>query len=692
MTEPVRPTVSVLIVNYNVKNYLLHAIDQVQSSDYDGLIEIIVVDNNSYDGSVMAIKENYPAVTVIANKTNAGFGKAINQAFAKSRGEYLLILNPDTIIENKTIDTLVSYLESHPEVGMAGPKILNADGSLQLACKRSFPTISVALPKLLGLSYLFPKSRWAGKYNLTYLDPDQIHAVDAISGSCMFVRRSLFAEIGGFDERFFMFGEDLDLCYRIHQRGYTIHYVPRTQIIHFHGESVKSAPFDSLQAFYDAMILFSEKHFSSGSKFLTRTGIRWGVRVRQFVSLIANSKSQILSVSFDAIAVLLAFALALPLRFPDYEPVYRTYGFIPGVYVVFWLLIGMLFQLYSRYILSYSRAILSTLSGFFIAVVFTYFFKQFAFSRLVIIVATIIIAILIPGWRIVFHYLMSRGRFHPIRDKHGILFTRRTLILGTDKESLRIAKHLLKRFDTGLNIIGFTDYKPKVEVDQLPAPFLGRIEEIRSIVQTHRIREIIFPTARFSSQEVLRVMDSTKDLRITYRMVPRNQDILLGKASIEEIGDYSFVNIEYTLFRRINWFLKRIFDFIFATVLVILLLPVLISLWSSRKQVVFLGLNHKRFTGYIFPKASSRFIRQLPLLFNVMKWEMSFVGSELRPIESGDEPEILCTPGLTGIQRLRHSNLSADDRQLLDHYYLQHQSFTLDMEILMKTLFSGQNA
>lgn len=683
------PVVSVLIVNYNVKNYLLHAIDQVQSSEYEGRIEIIVVDNNSYDGSVVALRENYSDISVIPNEFNVGFGKAVNQAYAVSSGDYLLILNPDTIIESTTIRKFVSYLEAHSQVGMVGPKILNADGTLQLACKRSFPSVSVALPKLLGLSYLFPRSRWAGKYNLSYLDPDEIHSVDAISGSCMFVRRPVFDEAGKFDERFFMFGEDLDLCYRIHQLGYDIHYLPTTQIIHFHGESVKSAPFDSLQAFYDAMILFSEKHFSSGNIFMTRIGIRWGVRLRHFISLLANSMSQIVSVSFDAIAVLLAFALALPLRFPDYEPVYRTYGFIPGVYVLFWLLIGTMFQLYSRFILSYSRAILSTLAGFFIAVVFTYFFKQFAFSRLVIIVATIIIAVLIPGWRILFHYFMSQGRFRPMKDKHSILFTRRTIILGTDKESIRIAKHLLKRFDTGLNIIGFSDYNPEVEVEKLPVPFLGRINDIRSIIQIYKIQEIIFPTARFSSREILRVMDATKDLRITYRMVPRHQDILLGKASIEDIGDYSFVNIEYTLFRRINWVLKRLFDITFSAVMILATAPILVGLWGSRQPVRYWNESQQEFTGYIFPGASSHFIRHLPLLLNILKGRMSFVGSPLDMVDGGDPPEILCRPGLTGIHRLRHSNLTADDRRLLDHYYLQHQSFTLDMEILVKTLFNG---
>ena len=209
--------VSVIIVSYNVRSYLAHAIDAILKSNYEKL-EIIVVDNHSYDGTCEYLNENYQDIEplfVISNSENVGFGKAVNQAFEVATGEYIMVLNPDTIIEENTISTLVEYLERNNKVGMVGPKILNADGTLQVACKRSFPTIKVALPKLLGLDRLFPRSRWAGKYNLTYLDSEKIHKVDAISGSCMLIKSKIFKEINGFDEKFFMFGEDLDLCKRM---------------------------------------------------------------------------------------------------------------------------------------------------------------------------------------------------------------------------------------------------------------------------------------------------------------------------------------------------------------------------------------------------------------------------------------------------------------------------------------------
>ena len=172
------PKVSVLIVSYNVKQYIIHCIVSINKSDYTGSIEIIVVDNNSFDGSLDAIKSKLKNVLCIQNDENIGFGKAINQAAKIASGEYYLILNPDTIIEEGTISTFINYLRENSIVGMVGPKIVNSDGSLQKGSKRSFPTIGIALPKLIGLDKLLPKSKWAGRYNLNYLNPDEIHKVE----------------------------------------------------------------------------------------------------------------------------------------------------------------------------------------------------------------------------------------------------------------------------------------------------------------------------------------------------------------------------------------------------------------------------------------------------------------------------------------------------------------------------------
>jgi len=678
--------VSVLIVSYNVKEYVNHAIDSILRSSIDNY-EIIVVDNHSFDGTVEYIEQYHPEVNVIANQENIGFGKAINQAEKVANGDYYLILNPDTVIQENTIETLLNYMEQNENVGMVGPKILNSDGTLQAACKRSFPTLKVAVPKLLGLDVLFPNSKWAGKYNLSYLDPDQINKVDAISGSCMFIRKELFQDLRGFDETFFMFGEDLDICFRIWQAGFEIHYLPTTQIIHYQGESVKSAPFDSINAFYSAMILFADKHFSTSQGFLTKSAIRFGISIRKFVTLVSELKSQILSILLDSLVVLGAFLIAIPFKFDHFEPIVMSGGLVPGVYILFWISVGSLFQLYSRYILSYTRAILSSLTGFFLAVAFTYFFKQYAFSRLVIVLATVIITLCIPGWRVMVHYLMSRGFLRPIKEKHNILFTRKTLVIGSDLEGMRIANHILKRFDAGLDVVGFVDTRPRNE--DLPLQFLGNLSELKGIVKTYSIRELIFSNTAFSNEEILSIMDTTKQMRLTYRMVPRHQDILLGKASIEEIGEYSFVNIEYTLFNRIHAITKRLFDTLISSALLVLFLPFILlrSFGSLPKKVEFWGQDNSRFYGRVF-NSKYTFIHDLPLLWSIVMGKMSLVGSSLILTDEQD-PDLICMPGLTGLERLRNVKFTEQDRRLLDHYYVQNQSLSFDIEILVKTVFNG---
>ena len=686
--KPVLPKVSVLIVSYNVKQYIVHCIDSIKKSDYSEKIEIIVVDNNSYDDSINEIKAKFNNVICIQNESNIGFGKAVNQAAKVATGEYYLILNPDTIIEESTISTFVDYLEKNQNIGMVGPKILNSDGSLQRGSKRSFPTIGVALPKILGFDKLFPKSRRAGRYNLNYLNPDKTHKVDAISGSCMFIRSELFKTIGGFDERYFMFGEDLDLCYQVYQQKYEVHYLPATHIMHFQGESVKSAPYDSLNAFYQAMILFSEKHFSKSRNILTKSVIRTGIFIRKFVSIINEKRSQIISIALDALVVLIAFLIAFPLRLNSLDAFIVSKGLIPGVYIIFWIIVCALFELYSRYILSYTRAILASLSGFILAVVFTYFFKQYAFSRLVIIAATTIITILIPGWRILAHYLMSRGVLKPTKEKHHVLFARKTIVMGTDSEAIKIAKNIQKRFDTGLDIVGFVDRKLTVEPEDLLLPFLGAITDLRDIVATHRIHEIIFSTDSFSNEEILDLMNETKDLQLTYRMVPRNQEVLLGKASVEDVGDYSFVNIEYNLYHRLHKISKRIFDIIFSIFLLIILLPfVIIKLVTTNKEKIeYWGENGKKFTSLTF-KNSNQIGQKYLFLSSILKGNMSFVGSMLVSTTQTN-PNLICKPGLTGLIKMRNSKFTKSDRNVLDHYYVQNHSLTLDIEIIIKTIIN----
>jgi len=225
-----------------------------------GDYEVFVVDNRSNDQSVEFVRENFPGARVLANRENVGFARANNMAIRDSRGEYILLLNPDTVIETQTLQVMIEFMEQHPDCGISGCKVLNPDGSLQLACRRNIPTLADAFFKLTGFSRLFPGSERYARYNLTYLSPDEVVQVDAVSGSFLMARRETVEQIGLLDEQFFMYGEDLDWCWRSRQAGYTNYYVPHTSIVHYHGQSSRKRPVRTAYYFYQAMYLFYCKH------------------------------------------------------------------------------------------------------------------------------------------------------------------------------------------------------------------------------------------------------------------------------------------------------------------------------------------------------------------------------------------------------------------------------------------------
>lgn len=683
------PKVSVLIVSYNVRQFIDESIRSIKRSRFDGNLEIIVVDNNSFDGTVQSLSEKHPDITIISNSENMGFGKAVNLAAEKAQGEFLLIINPDTIVEENTITTLVSALENNPGTGLVGPKILNPDGSLQKACKRSFPTLSVAIPKLLGLDKVFPGSKWAGRYNLTYLDPDKFHKVDAVSGSCMMISQSLFRVVDGFDPRFFMYGEDIDLCQKVHEKGLHVAYVPETSILHFQGESVKSAPFDSIAAFYNAMILFSEKHYSRSQNWVTRVLIRTGIRIRQLLAFGGAVKGFLFSVFLDAILVYVSFILAMPIAFKEYEPLTLSKGLWPAVLVPIWIIIGLMLGVYSRYRLSFTRAALMSLTGASVAATFTYFFvNQFGFSRKVFLAATLLVTFLVPGWRILFRSLIARGFFSPEGKSQSFLFNRRTAIIGASPEGIKIMTRIHNRFDTGLDPIGFIDKQYPVDMKGLYGKFLGLTTDISTLVKKYRIQELIFTADSFSKEKIFKIMDDTKDLKLTYRISSTGQDILLGKSNALDLGDISFIDIEYNLFKPVNRIIKRFYEAMISMIILILTLPVQVVYLISGKlrRTTIWGENGIEITCSTF-SSRRNFIARLPMFYLVISGKIYLVGLPIVDRTEKD-PGLIAKPGLTGLHRIRQGGDGRNDEKLLYRYYIQHQNFAFDTEILIKTLLT----
>ncbi|WEG13303.1 glycosyltransferase family 2 protein [Pullulanibacillus sp. KACC 23026] len=279
---------SIIIVNYNTRELTLEAIQSIYKSMIDYQYEIILVDNHSSDDSVVQFRKHYPDITLIENNENLGFSKANNQGIKVSKGRYVLLLNSDTIVEKDTLQIMLDYMEQHPHVGASGCKVLLPDGSLDQACRRGFPTPSTSFYYMTGLAKLFPKHEKFNRYHYGHLDIDIAHEVDCLVGAFMMVRQEVIEQIGLLDEDFFMYGEDIDWCYRIKEGGWHLSYYPETTITHYKGASSRKKPMKIIYEFHRAMYLFHKKHYQKAYSFFINQFVYIGISLKFCLSVVEN--------------------------------------------------------------------------------------------------------------------------------------------------------------------------------------------------------------------------------------------------------------------------------------------------------------------------------------------------------------------------------------------------------------------
>lgn len=282
------PLLSVCVVNWNTKDDLLRALGSIACGGIEDP-EIIVVDNNSDDGSADAVLQQFPQAHLIRNKTNVGFSKAYNQAIRATRGHYILLLNPDTVIHPDALRQLVGYLATHPKVGAAGPKLLNGDGTLQYSCRR-FPDFMAGLYRNTPLGWFFPENKYSRSYLMEEWDHATARDVDWVSGAALCIRRKTLREVGMLDEGFFMYCEDVDWCYRAQKKGWRIHYVPDAVITHLIGRSSDQRPVAMVREFHRSMALFYRKHYAYRWPALLRWIPFTAIKMRLWATLIHHRR------------------------------------------------------------------------------------------------------------------------------------------------------------------------------------------------------------------------------------------------------------------------------------------------------------------------------------------------------------------------------------------------------------------
>ncbi len=519
-----QPKISVIIVTYQVQAYLAQCLNSLEAACQGLAAEVVIVDNASNDGTAEFVAQSYPKIPLIRNSDNVGFGRACNQGVRRTTGEYVLFLNPDTMVQNSSLAELASFLDHHPDAGIVGPRILGPDGRLQLACRRSFPTPAAALFRLLGLSRLFPRSRRLGRYNLTFLDPEIESEVDAVSGSCMMVRRSALDRIGGFDEEFFLYGEDLDLCHRVRTAGWKIMYTPATQIVHFKGQSARHNPLRTRLAFYNAMFLFSRKHVAARHSFLPRWILYAGIALNAAAGLLRLPGRHLPSAVLD-------LALLNALLFGFLELWFRHVGLVspyvaPNRYLgaahltfsLVWLGclgVGGAYGSRRQWVLrSFRAGMIASL----LTLTTVYLFRQFAFSRAAFTLTSLFSVAALPGWRWLVDRAGAKGLLAP---EHHVLVVGDSAQVALAIQSLRGPAHLRISY-----------LAPEADCHVF-AEHLGAASAIQDILRARRIDELICFENAVPYTQIIEIIAAKHKVRPLIRLASKSPD---GRLLMAELG------------------------------------------------------------------------------------------------------------------------------------------------------------
>lgn len=651
--------VSVIIVNYNVKELLAQCIESIFLASRNIKTEIIIVDNNSFDGSVEYIKKkypNHPDIKIIASEINLGFAKANNLGAKSASGEYLLILNPDTILQEDTIEKTLNFYKQNKDAGAVTCKLILPSGKLDLACRRSFPTPSVALYRITGLSRLFPRSRTFGKYNLTYLDENSTYEVDAIVGAFMLVKKSIYDSINGFDEEYFMYGEDIDICYRIKKAGYKIYYYPETGIIHYKGESTKKSSLSYVNNFYGAMQIFVRKNLQTKFRLLDII-IKFSIFYRSFVSYTKRIFKVYYPVFIDLILIVAGMLLAIRQRF-EFFP-FEVYRPVIIIYTLIWLVtlsVSGVYKTGDKF--SIIKPLFGILIGFFVNSSVTYFFNDFAFSRVVVLRTTFNAFLFLAIWRVIANiYLYSRKKSFFKSDK--------TLIIGRNDDTEEFINKLRKRIDSGYDFVGYISVNSSAYDG-----FIGNMNNLMDIIKSFKIKKIIFAKNELTNQLMLDTMWRLKNFNLNYKILSADNELLLGKTALDKIDDIYLLQIEYNINRKINIFAKRLFDISIGLFALITVYPFVIIAFK-----VF-GIKEEK----------SKLLKKLLLIPGVVSGKLSFVGRPTWDISSTGQ-KFLGKNGLTGLVQLNfYKNLTSEEIEYYNFYYAKNQSLSLDLEIILRTV------
>lgn len=638
---------SIIIINFNVKYFLEHCLNSVLTALNGINGEIIVVDNHSNDGSKEYFKNRFPEVNFIWNDANIGFGKANNLGLKYATGEYILFLNPDTILPEDCLEKCIDFLHLNQNNGALGVKMLDGSGRFLKESKRSFPYPFTSLYKLTGLAKLFPRSKVFAKYHLGNLDENKNHEVDVLAGAFMMLPSKILEVVKGFDEDFFMYGEDVDLSYRIQQAGFVNYYFAETSIIHFKGESTKKGSLNYVRMFYKAMSIFVTKHYKNTRAGVFNLFIQAAIGLRAAMAAGTRFLKWIGMPVIDMLIIAGSFWLVKVIWtvYIKQEVHYSTnlllivLPFFTGLF----LLTSWLTGLYDGYY-KQSRLNKSTLVSILVILsLYALLPESLRFSRGILLFGSLTAYGLMTLAKILFS---KWGVIERDPEKDSL---EETVVIGSSEEYQQVSA-LLEKAGFKEKVFG------RIDTGDIPVTdTLGNVNDLKNILHSYPVKQVIFCQGQLSFKEIISLLPSvpakirvqffTPELNTIIGSDDRNE---AGRIFSEEVND---LNLNKKISRRG----KRILD-ILVSILFLVTFPVHLFV-------------KKRF--FFFLKNSCQ------VLVAKKTW-IGYSGND--PALPHLKPGIITTTGLP----LKLNRLSKSSLNTADHLYARHYEVMNDIELIWK--------
>ena len=528
---------TVIIVNYNVRHFLEQCLISVLQAmrKIDG--EIIVVDNNSADGSCSMIISNFPEIKLIRNSSNLGFAKANNQAIKIASGEFILLLNPDTVVEEETFHECIGFMDANKDAGAAGVKMIDGKGKFLPESKRALPTPLTAFYKIFGLNLLFPGSKSFNRYYLGHLSENEIHKIDVLTGAFMFIRKEALDKAGLFDEDYFMYGEDIDLSYRLMKTGYNNYYLPEPSIIHYKGESTRRSDFNLTKHFYKSMLIFVKKHF--GKEKITPLILIINVAI--FLRAGLSFSKKILGLTLlpvtDWAMLFLVYRLIIRLwefiRYDggyNYPDIFNNFV-VPG-YISVWIISIALWKGY-RFPVRLSDLLKGLVTGIAVTfIVYALLPSGLRFSRALLIIGSAASLLLIPLSR----YIYSLAGF--IRLPGSASKPKKVLVISSLAEYNKILE-IIEQSRINYRCVG----RVKIDKEDEIAQSLGNIEQMNEIVRVNGPDEIIFGSELLPSSQIISMMKMLSGTNVGFKIARTGSEFVIGSKSRFHQGEIYSISL-----------------------------------------------------------------------------------------------------------------------------------------------------